>query len=186
MAGKRINLLSQQTVNPRVHSALQFLRIATFALGGITVVVLGILFYQKSRVETDYQQYLTQKESLINEFSTKRETVQKVQLVALKSQALSGLLAHDPQFKNYYALLASTLPASTGSATINTFVVDKNKVFKTTVAFSNQSDAYAFMNGIESEIFKNVFSALVIDSVTVGQSSESGPVVVVNISGTFK
>lgn len=186
MSVKRINLLSQQTINPQVHTALRFLRLGTFLVGIVTIVVLGILFFQKNRIETEYQQYLTQKESLLNEFSTKRETVQKVQYVALKSRALSGLLAKDPSFKNYYTLFTSTLPQSTQSGSISTFVVDKNKVFKTTIAFGDQADAYAFMNGIESTMFKDVFTLLTVDSLTVGQTSEGGPVVMVNISGAFK
>ncbi len=183
---KRINLLSQQIVNPKLQTAMRFLRMGTFAVGGITVVVLGILFYQKSRVETEYQQYLTQKESLINEFSAKQATVQKVQFIAIKSSALSGLLTKDPQFKNYYNMFTSTVPVSTESATINVFTINKSKAFTTSVAFSNQADAYVFMNSIEAKMFKDVFSLLSVESVSVGQVGGTGPAVVVNVSGTFK
>lgn len=186
MPGKRINLLSQQIVSPRVHSALFFLRLATFVSGAITIIVLTGLFFVKSRAETNYAQLLTQKESLINEFSARRETVQKVQLVALKSNALSGLLEKDPHFKTYFTLLNSILPVSTGSATINTFTVDKSKLFKTTVVFGSQAEAYEFMNNVESNTFKNVFATLIVDSLSIGQTVENGPTVSVNLSGTFK
>lgn len=183
---KRINLLSQQIVNPQLQIVMRFLRICTFAVGGITVVALGILFYQKSRVETEYQQYLTQKESLINEFSAKQATVQKVQLVALKSKALSNLLVKDPQFKNYYTIFTNTVPISSESATINVFSVNKNKTFSTSVAFNNQGDAYTFMNAIEAKMFQDVFLLLTVDSISVSQPGGEGPAVVVNVSGTFK
>ncbi len=186
MLGHRINLLSRQVVSPRVHSALFFLRLATFVVGAITIVALSIIFIQKNRVEANYAQLLAQKESLINELSSRRETVRKVQLVALKSNALSGLIEKDPQFKSYFTRLTSILPVSSSSATINTFTVDKTKTFKTTIVFGSQTEAYEFMNNVESNIFKNVFSMLLVDSLSIGQTVEGGPVVSVNLAGTFK
>ncbi len=186
MQGKRINLLSQQIVSQKVHSALFFLRLGTVITGVVTIVVLASLFFIKNRAETNYAQLLTQKESLLNEFRARRDTVQKVQLIALKSNALSGLLEKDPHFKSYFTVLNSILPASTGSATINSFTVDKSKLFKTTVVFGSQSEAYEFMNNVESNAFKNVFATLVVDSLSIGQTVENGPVVSVNLSGTFK
>lgn len=186
MSGHRINLLSQQVVSPRVHSALFFLRLATFIMGAITIITLTVIYFQKNRVEANYAQLLAQKESLLNEFSARRDTVQKVQLIALKSNTLSGLIEKDPQFKSYFTRLTSVLPVSSGSASINTFVVDKSKTFKTTIVFASQTDAYEFMNSVESAMFKSVFSTLVVDSLSIGQTVEGGPVVSVNLSGTFK
>lgn len=186
MSAKRINLLSVQTLNPRISDILRFLRIGTVVLGIVTMLILVGLFYKKNQVEAQYQQYLTQKESLINEFSTKRATVQKVQFVALKSKELAILLAKDPHFKTYYSQFASTLPTSTDSAMINTFAVGKDKIFKTMVVFSDVTTGYEFMNNVENKTFNDIFSTLTIDSLTLDQTNTTGHAVTVNLSGTFK
>ncbi len=184
MKKSKINLLVRRDNYRRLESVFLWVRRGTLAFG-VVVVVITIIFTMISLSQsTQLRDLIDRKNTLLEQLTQQKNKQAKLVYIQDKYQQIQTYLQDDSHSFPYYNLLNEALLKSTGSATLTSFVIQKNRNTTFTVSFSNFDELVNFFRFIESDNFLKNFEQVSLKSFNAVNRGTQ-PSYELSFSGTF-
>lgn len=157
MRKTKLNLLTNREDYQKIEQLFSFIRIFFYIQLGILLLLFVFFFFSLVRQTQSINELQNQKRSLLESLKSKEDTEAKLLYVQEKYQAVQDFLKDDSRSLPYYNLLNDALSQSTGSATLKSFLISKNREVTFTVSFIDLNNLLSFFRFIESESFLKNF-----------------------------
>lgn len=157
MKKTKLNLLSNRVNYQRIEKLFSYIRILFYFELGLLVLLFSFFFFSLISQTRSVNQLLEQKKELLASLKNKEGDEAKLLYIQNKYQNVQTFLKDDANSLPYYNLLNSALSQSTGSATLKSFLISKNRDVSFTVSFANLDELLSFFRFIESEDFLKNF-----------------------------
>lgn len=157
MKKTKLNLLSNRVNYQKIEKIFSYIRIGFYAEIGLLTLLLSLFFFSFINQTHTINQLLEQKKVLLASLKNKEGYEAKLIYIQNKYQNVQTYLKDDANSLPYYNLLNSALSQSTGSATLKSFLISKNRDASFTVSFANLDELLSFFRFIESDNFLKNF-----------------------------
>lgn len=176
MKKTKINLLSNRDDYFKIERSLQLIRSIAVVYSVIFVIAALIFIFIQYQQNRDLQNLSDQKKTLLISLSNYKDQEAKVVIVAKKIKSYNQFILDDARFLPYYNLLNSALENSnlsktaSSTASLDSFAIDKNRVFSFTLLFGSVNEMIDSFRYIETEGFLKNFDQLTLNGLTVDSS----------------
>ncbi len=184
MKKTKINLLSDRQDYTKLERYFLYLRIGVLVyaviLFSIAAILTFFLFGQNDRI----QGLNNQKKSYLTKMGGQKNEEAKLAYLSKKMDAYGTFIKDDARFLPYFTLLNNALKTSSQSATLSSFVIDKDREVEFTLAFGKLPDLLSSFEFIESPLFLNNFEQLTLTQF-LSQKNKTLTSYEISFSGKF-
>lgn len=166
MKKTKLNLLTNRVDYQRLETIFRWIRISSLGLSIIVIITIGGFFLVFSVQSSKIQDLLNQKTTYLSNLKDRENEEAKLYYIQTKDQQLNSYLSQDAHSLPYYNLLNTALSKSSESATLKSFLMQKNRETNFTVTFINFDELLNFFRFIESDDFLKKFEKVSLKSFT--------------------
>ena len=169
---KRINLLLKRKDYLRKELIFNRLRLTTYMLGLLTLLILIGLYFINSRTDGEYVRLLSAKEFILKQLIDKKNEEKKLITFVEKSDFYNKTVKSDINFQSYYyRIQESLLPAVSGDASSSASIVnislDNKRLFKSVIRVNTDTALFELLRHVEDSKLQNTFEDLALESFSI-------------------
>ena len=169
---KRINLLLKRKDYIRKELIFNRLRLTTYMLGLLTLLILIGLYFINSRTDGEYVRLLSAKEFILKQLIDKKNEEKKLITFVEKSDFYNKTVKSDINFQSYYyRIQESLLPAVSGDASSSASIVnislDNKRLFKSVIRVNTDTALLELLRHVEDSKLQNTFEDLALESFSI-------------------
>jgi|SRR3989344_346709 len=169
---KRINLLLKRKDYIRKELIFNRLRLTTYMLGLLTLLILIGLYFINSRTDGEYVRLLSAKEFILKQLIDKKNEEKKLITFVEKSDFYNKTVKSDINFQSYYyRIQESLLPAVSGDASSSASIVnislDNKRLFKSVIRVNTDTALFELLRHVEDSKLQNTFEDLALESFSI-------------------
>ncbi|GIW64920.1 MAG: hypothetical protein KatS3mg092_0853 [Patescibacteria group bacterium] len=160
MIKKRINLIINREDYRKYEEIFYYLQNGIYIILLIFFIILIYFLININNLNKKIDYLNLEKTSILKIISANTDKYARLNYLRKKYSDLTNFLKEDSNSYQYYLLLNTSLQDSSQSASIKTFIIDKDRNFEFTVIFSDFSSMRNFFQFLETEKFLKNFEKI--------------------------
>lgn len=186
MKKTKINLIVSREDYQKYQTYFSWIKATAIVFLCLFLILYAIYFFTFLKKKRQIDALTVRKKDLLNSLIQKNSDEAKINYIQKKYQDMKLFLRDDANSSPYYSLLNSALEESTESASLKSFIINKNREVTFTIVFNDFEKLMSFLKFVESESFLNNFEIISLKSFdVVGQSVVKDENYELSFSGKF-